>query len=496
MAHCLISAPAMICSEYHDRLHHNEDGVDGDAKFSLESTSQSLGSSDEDDYGNDSHSSECSEKEPEDNCDDMFHRTVGSNEASHCGSRSGRVACGNPTATATAPIIAKSFVIIEITLLLVFVPSLIIWRFHSYYENKIIPLFKVTDFVVDNKHIRSSSELTYYHRKCDVADDMTASSPQELIIDPNADSTTAADQIAYHGVGMFPNVLSNKTATELRNFIVEENTHKESWFVLEQEHRYTWGLHMDLHPSVNKAIEEIASHGLLIPTIENLVGKDPAILEFAIIASSFGAKDQDYHPDVFHSASAAKFARTFTSPHTVFIPLQDTTYEMGSTQICPGSHLCSEAENHCIEHGFPISGYGNSSVAEGDDGIWHQGWAVVYNQQTHHRGSAYIDPDGPDRVLMTVTFVSRPTPSDQRQISLGGTYSIPWNLWGNALSDFLPSVQSHTSYRMKEPLNILRSLGLIGGKGWNLIDTISTRLPNEDCGYVMANSDLIFLLFV
>ena len=396
--------------------------------------------------------------------------------------------------TASSTVFTRSILVWEIVVLSVFLPFLFAFMLHSYYEHHLIPLFQATDFLRENKDRRSSSELTYYHRKCEsVKDDMTATSPRQLLIDPNLTPTKAATQIAHHGVGLFPNVVSQETAEALRDYVIEENTHKQSWFVLEQDHRYTWGLDVNMHPSIQTILQEIASHELLIPTIEQLVGtKDPAIIEFSIIGASYGAKDQNYHPDVYSEASGAKYIRTFTTPHTLFIPLQDTTYKMGATQICPGSHLCAKAKEYCEQYGFPISTSGPGSGGNNethddsdyDGGIWNQGYAAIYNQQMFHRGAAHIDPNGPERVILVMTFVSRPTNVDQRQISLGGTYSIPWYLWGNTFSDY--NVQQWGRHRLMNDellhLLVLRSLGLIKGNGWNLVDTISSRSPNEDYG--------------
>ena len=417
-------------------------------------------------------------------------------------------------ATSRSLFVVVVVVVLEIGLVTVFLPFSFVVMFQSYYENHLLPLFQVTDFLRDNRNVRSSSEVTYYHRNCEsVIDDMTATSSRELIIDPNLSSTrAAATQIAHHGVGIFPNVVSRETAEAVRNYVLEEeetsNKNKQSWFVLEQENRYTWGLDVTMDPSIQNIIQEIASHELLLPTIEHLVGtKDPAIIEFSIIGSKYGAKHQNYHPDVYSESSGTKYIRTFTTPHSLFIPLQDTTHKMGATQICPGSHLCTSSKatkEYCEQYGFPISTSENRTIADDNDddyGIWNQGYAAVYNQQMFHRGAAHIDPNGPDRVILVMTFVSRPTTiGDKRQISLGGTYSLPWYLWGTTFSDYYNAAQqqAHDKNRRNEPppqqlqlRTVLRSLGLIQGKGWNLIDTISSRLPNEDYGYVLLLSSFV-----
>jgi ectoine hydroxylase-related dioxygenase (phytanoyl-CoA dioxygenase family) len=194
------------------------------------------------------------------------------------------------------------------------------------------------------------------------------------------------------------------------------------------------------------------------------------VMEFTAITSSYGAVAQYTHPDVQTSGSGALFARTFATPHSLFIPLQDTTYEMGATHVCPGSHLCAY-EYHCTKHSVPLSDR---------DKVWPMGWGAIYNQQTTHNGAAHIEPNGPDRVVLIMSFVARPYRRggfDARMVSLGGTYSILWNQWGHTLSDFV-----HADTRMTNPQKSLRSLGLIKGNGLSLLDTIIMRLPNDDSG--------------
>jgi hypothetical protein len=84
------------------------------------------------------------------------------------------------------------------------------------------------------------------------------------------------------------------------------------------------------------------------------------VIEYTAITATYGAIDQYDHQDVVPPASAAKFGRTFVPSYTLFIPLQDTTYIMGASHLCPGSHLCSEncevssddLKTCCCLHGY------------------------------------------------------------------------------------------------------------------------------------------------
>ena len=62
-----------------------------------------------------------------------------------------------------------------------------------------------------------------------------------------------------------------------------------------------------------------------------------------------------------------------------------------------------------------------------------------------------------------------------------------WNQWGHTFSDYV-----NADKRMTEPQKTLRSLGLIKGKGWNYISTLSMRMANEDTD--MKPDDLEYLL--
>jgi hypothetical protein len=196
-----------------------------------------------------------------------------------------------------------------------------------------------------------------------------------------------------------------------------------------------------------------------------------AIIEFTAITSAYRAKDQHDHQDVVAPGSGAKFARSFVPSYSLFIPLQDTTYEMGATHVCPGSHMCSEGcEEYCPDHNLAMSGENN---------LWPQGWGALLNQQTFHKGMGHTDPTAIDRVVLVATFAPQPRISslETRMIAQGGSYSLLWSQWGHTFHDF-----AHAETRMTEPQGTLRSLGLLKGKGWNYLTVASMRLANGEVG--------------
>ena len=240
---------------------------------------------------------------------------------------------------------------------------------------------------------RQHTDTTYYHRVCD-GEDFTASTPAELMIEDGFTTDDCVEHMLTHGVSVYPDLLTNETATELRDWIARENYRREGWGVIENENRYSWGIDMNMHPTLQTYWEELAANDKLRNALEAIVGPDPAVIEFTAITSSYGATDQYMHADVLPGASATKYARSFVPSYSLFIPLQDTTYAMGSTHVCPGSHLCSDAETECDENGaFAVSG-------DGDDDFWPMGSGALLNQQTYHKGMGYTQRGGKDRVLL------------------------------------------------------------------------------------------------
>ena len=153
-------------------------------------------------------------------------------------------------------------------------------------------------------------------------------------------------------------------------------------------------------------------------------------------------------------------------------PLQDTTYDMGATHVCPGTHLCSEGcEESCPPKNLAMSGR---------HGVWKTGWGALVNQQTTHKGMGHFCEGCPDRIVLIATFAPRPQTKrklETRMIGQGGSYSLKWNLWGNTFSDFV-----HADSRMTEVQKYLRSMGLLKGNGWTFVAQASMRIGNFEYG--------------
>jgi len=324
---------------------------------------------------------------------------------------------------------------------------------------------------------RRSKEITYYSRPCDVSD-LTTQNGADLFLPKNATSEEAYQHQLKHGFTVFKNVLSEETATNLRNFITARNKDlddDEAIFVIENDNRYSFGLGTE-EPTVTKAMMEIANHPQLRPALEKIMGPNPALIEMTAITSTYGAIDQHYHDDVIPTASAIRYARTFGPSYSIFTVLQNTTTEMGATGACPGTHYCSMGpiDQLCEEEGFQLVG---------QDGYWETGDSLLMNMNSYHRGSAHTDPDGEDRVMLILTFSPKPHPrAETRQMSEGITFSLRWDMWGHTLDDL---AQAET--RMAQPWATLRSLGLykLPGAEWGIdwITGCSMRMANRDYGF-------------
>lgn len=189
---------------------------------------------------------------------------------------------------------------------------------------------------------------------------MSTTNKEDLFLPDTATPQDAYEHQLRHGFTVFPNVLSDETATNLRNYIVSKNselTDTESNFVIAKENRYSFNLGME-EPSVSTAAMELTNNRILKASIEKIMGKNPALLEMTAITSSMNAVAQHWHDDVVPMGSAVQSARSFAPAYTMFVMLQNTTKSMGATCVCPGTHMCSGGRlaQVCEEHGFQVVG--------------------------------------------------------------------------------------------------------------------------------------------
>jgi len=324
---------------------------------------------------------------------------------------------------------------------------------------------------------RSFDETTYYKRVCD-ASDQSAFLGEELFLSEDATPEEAYEHQLIHGMTVFPSVLTDETATNLRDFIISRNhnlTEAESIYVIEGDNRFSFGLGTE-EPSVAKAMTELATNERFKPALEKILGRNPALIEMTAITSTYGAVAQYWHDDVIATASAMQFGRAFGPSYSIFVQLQNTTKEMGATQGCPGTHFCATGsmEKFCDRNGIQLVG---------KDGYWKAGDGMLMNMNVWHRGHAHIDPEGADRVMLILTFVPRPrTHAESRQMSQGITFSLRWDMWGHTLYDL-----ADANKRMTQPWATLRALGLYKPQdvdwGIDFVTSGSHRIASEDNGF-------------
>jgi hypothetical protein len=329
---------------------------------------------------------------------------------------------------------------------------------------------------------RQVKELTYYHREC-TREDVTANNTADLLIPSDMDSNTCMDHMLQHGVSVYQNLVSDATATAARKFILKRNLLEKGWSVIANKKRYSFGVDVNSDPSVQQALKEIGEHKQLQAALRKIVGPNPAVIEFTGITAVYGAAEQYLHKDVVPRGSAAKYGRNFVPSYSLFIPLQDITAEMGSTEVCPGTHMC-DGNGINVDHNPCENGGG--MLVSGRTGTWKSGNGALLNQQLYHRGTAHIDKNGADRVLFILTFAGRPrfgkNQLESRLIGLEGSYSLKWDQWGHTMQEFM-----NPAKYMSEPWRTLRAMGLYKPPGrewgWDYVTVASMRIANEDTGY-------------
>eukprot|EP00978_Attheya_sp_CCMP212_P006256 scaffold14183_cov67-Attheya_sp.AAC.2 len=326
--------------------------------------------------------------------------------------------------------------------------------------------------------VRRDLEMTYYNRPC-TAEDITTQSVSDLVIRNDTDTTR---HMLVHGMSLYPEVLSQDTATRLRDYVLFRNANLKSGEAIEvisNAHRYSFAIGATEDPIVSQALQELGTNQRLKDAMEDIMGTNPAVIELTAITVEYGSKAQFWHEDIVSEGSPLKYGRSFFPSYSLFVPLQDTTTEMGATAGCPGSHICAQsAEELCQSLGFPVSG----------TSTWKTGDGFLMNQQAFHRGPGHSDRHAKSRVMFIVTFAPRPRErGESRLIGMGGSYSTKWDMWGHTMEDL-----ARAPHVMTFPWVQLRALGLykLPGTdwGWDYITVVSMRIANQETGF--SNDDL------
>jgi hypothetical protein len=159
----------------------------------------------------------------------------------------------------------------------------------------LLPQLRLQKFTLDHKAER---DITYYHRMC-FPSDQTTNDTKDLLIDYHTMTVTdVVDKMLLHGVTVLPHLLSTATAHTLRNFVLRENQNTQQLIhVIENKLRWSFPIRIDHDPIVAIALQEILNQPTLVAILEEIMGPDPAVIEFTAITQGYGAKEQFWHQD-------------------------------------------------------------------------------------------------------------------------------------------------------------------------------------------------------
>jgi hypothetical protein len=359
------------------------------------------------------------------------------------------------------------------TLFALYVAVYCLSEIHDLYFLPFLDAAARTDENLDN-------EYTYYDRSCTVNDLSTRNLSDLIVSNRTLPVETVVDTVLRHGGVVMPQILSPSTVQKLREHVVKRNANLKNVEMIpvsQGENRLSFAIDASESPIVSHALHEIATHPVLQPVMEKLVGKDPAVAEITAITAYYGCPDQAWHQDVKAEGSPLKFTRTYTQSYSLFVPLQDTSAKMGATDFCPGTHYCPNdgMAEICDRWGMQLS-------EASPEGFWKGGDGALLSQHVWHRGAKHVDEKGLERIVLVVSFLARPDfLHDRRQLSRGTYFHMRWNMWGHTWKDLIDA-----SRYMSKPFSYLRCMGLWKARdrnwGYDLITSAMLRLANKQDG--------------
>jgi len=123
-------------------------------------------------------------------------------------------------------------------------------------------------------------DYTYYRRAC-THRDISTNNTLDLVV---TDTQDAVEKTLTHGASIYPHLLSNETARELREYILEQNKIRKTLHLAHKpENRSSYGFAPNGHPILRKSLNELLTNKRFRSSIEAIAGKDPAIVEFSHI---------------------------------------------------------------------------------------------------------------------------------------------------------------------------------------------------------------------
>lgn len=149
---------------------------------------------------------------------------------------------------------------------------------HHTYDQYLVPQVQLMRWT----NGRKTAEMTYYDRSC-TSEDISTNDTNDLIITTNHTPAQCMHHMAKHGVSLYPSILREETADELREWILQRNQIDQEFYVISGEHRHTIRMEVNTAPIVSKALREISEHPVFRPAIEEICGRNPAVIEFSPI---------------------------------------------------------------------------------------------------------------------------------------------------------------------------------------------------------------------
>lgn len=209
---------------------------------------------------------------------------------------------------------------VDFPLISLFIITVFTTTLSHLYDDFLSPQIDFMRFTDDNR----THDLSYYHRDCPLGQ-MSTDNVDDLIIDDDFTTEECVEHMMVHGMSIYKDIISPETSNALRTYVLDRNKNlkaKDAIGVIENENRWSFGIGANDHPSVSKALNEIATHEVLRPALEKIAGKNPAMIEMTAITAAYGALDQEWHPDVVSMGSSAKYVTKFVPSYALFITLQ------------------------------------------------------------------------------------------------------------------------------------------------------------------------------
>lgn len=333
--------------------------------------------------------------------------------------------------------------LIHVIMFLLALSLAVVYIMRCVYGEYYVPLMKRARR--SDKHLME--EYTYYDRQCNVLDltATKASQSNAIILDDSSAAATASadnsaskdiDKMMTHGAVMIPNLLSPDLIQELRKFVVAKNAAVKGtpaeYPVSQGKRRISYGIEAAEDVAVSNTLKHLHDNPKLKKLLEGLVGYNPSLTEITAITAYEGCPPQAWHSDVKADGYAAKFGRTYSHSYSLFIPLQNTTGKMGATDICLGTHYCTDESLHevCEANKIGMHQVQPETFDYKNDKqnlVWKAGDSVLLNQQVWHRGGRHSAKGEPERIVFIVSFIGRP--NDTRQLARGTYFHMKWNMW-------------------------------------------------------------------